>query len=160
MTEVIVHPELASLPAKKADRVLVQLYGSGAENCMAAIAGPVLDVVSRIATPVDPTAFDFLSLSLAVTAADTFTSRREAADGWAREIHLTTALADPDRWTPPFQLWKRRCASSAVTNGLLRLRMAGRSALPCDLAWQTSLFLMVARVLAYIPVVSIALLGC
>ncbi len=98
MTTVIVHPDLASLPAPQAGLVPVHLYGSRAQSHMAAIGGPVLDVVSRIATPVDPVAFDFLSLALAVTAADTFANRREAADGWARDIHLIVALAYPTRW--------------------------------------------------------------
>ena len=100
MTEVIVHPDLACLPSPRADRISVHLYGQSAQPHMAAIGGPVLHVLSRIATPVDPVAFDFFSLSLAVTAADTFVNRREAADGWARNIRLVVALAEPDRWKP------------------------------------------------------------
>ncbi|MFA6309936.1 MAG: Qat anti-phage system QueC-like protein QatC [Sterolibacterium sp.] len=107
MTEVIVHPDLASLPAPHAECIPVHLYGASAQPQMAAIGGPVLDVVSRIATPVDPVAFDFLSLSLAVTAADTFSNRIEAADGWARDIRLVAALADPDRWRPAIPLLER-----------------------------------------------------
>lgn len=107
MTEVIVHPDLANLPAPHAERIPVHLYGASAQPQMAAIGGPVLDVVSRIATPVDPVAFDFLSLSLAVTAADTFSNRSEAADGWARDIRLVAALADPDRWRPAIPLLER-----------------------------------------------------
>jgi hypothetical protein len=107
MTEIIVHPELAKLPRPHAGRVPVHLYGKSAQPHMAAIGGPVLDVVSRIATPVDPVAFDFLSLSLAVTAADTFANRLEAADGWARNIRLVVALADPDRWDPAVQKLER-----------------------------------------------------
>lgn len=107
MTEVIVRPVLADLPAPHAGRVLVHLYGASAQPGMGAIGGPVLDVVSRISTPVDPVAFDFLSLSLAVTAADTFTDRREAADGWARDIRLVVALTDPGRWKPAVPLLER-----------------------------------------------------
>lgn len=107
MTEVIVHSDLACLPAFNAGRIPVHLYGQGAQPNMATIGGPVLDVVSRIATPVNPVAFDFLSLSLAVTAADTFVNRREAADGWARDIRLVVALADPHRWVPAAPLLER-----------------------------------------------------
>lgn len=107
MTEVIVHPDLVSLPGPHAERIPVHLYGASAQPQMAAIGGPVLDVVSRIAKPVDPVAFDFLSLSLAVTAADTFSNRSEAADGWARDIHLAAALADPDRWRPAIPLLEK-----------------------------------------------------
>ena len=98
MTDVLVHPDLSRLPAPRSGHVPVHLYGAKAEPGMAAIGGPILDAVSRISNPVDATAFDFLSLSLAVTAADTFTNRRDAADGWARDIHLTVALVNPDKW--------------------------------------------------------------
>lgn len=107
MTKVIVHRDLASLPPSQVGLVPVHLYGGGAQQHMAAIGGPVLRVVSTISTSVDPVAFDFLSLSLAVTAADTFANRRDAADGWARDIHLVTALADPDRWKPAIPLLER-----------------------------------------------------
>jgi hypothetical protein len=100
MTEVTVTPDPDDLPSPGAGRVSVHLYGARARPGMAAIGGPVLDVISRIAVPVDPIAFDLLSLSLAITAADTFVNRREAADGWARDIHLLVALADPKRWRP------------------------------------------------------------
>lgn len=107
MTEVIAHSDLGNLPEPQPGRVPVHLYGASAQPRMAAIGGPVLEAVSRIATPVDPVAFDFLSLSLAVTAADTFANRRDAADGWARDIRLVVALADPDRWAPAATLLER-----------------------------------------------------
>lgn len=107
MTEVIVHPDLANLPTFHTGRVPVHLYGQGAQPNMATIGGPVLDVVSRITTPVNPVAFDFLSLSLAVTAADTFANRREASDGWTRDIRLVVALADPGRWEAAIPLLER-----------------------------------------------------
>jgi len=107
MSEVIVDPDLAELPKSGGGRIPVQLYGANAQPHMAAIGGPVLKVVSRIASPVDPVAFDFLSLSLAVTAADTFANRREAADGWSRDIRLVVALADPKRWKPAAPLLQK-----------------------------------------------------
>ena len=107
MSEVIVDPELAELPRSGGGRISVQLYGANAQPHMATIGGPVLDVVSRIALPVDPVAFDFLSLSLAVTAADTFANRREAADGWSRDIRMVVALADPKRWNPAIPLLQK-----------------------------------------------------
>lgn len=107
MTNVVVHPDISSLPAPDGSSIPVCLYGARAQPRMAAIGGPVLDAVSRIATPVDAVAFDFLSLSLAVTAADTFVDRREAADGWAREIRLVVALAEADRWSPVAHLLEK-----------------------------------------------------
>lgn len=107
MTEVIVHPDHSHLPIPNAGCIPVHLYGGRAKPKMAAIGGSMLDVVSRIDIPVDPVAFDFLSLSLAVTAADTFVDRRNAADGWARDIRLVVALADPDPWIPATALLER-----------------------------------------------------
>ncbi len=101
MTKVYVHPDLDELPAAKAGLIPVQLYGSSpdAPGC-AALGWGIYDELSRVFAPLDPMAFDFLSLALAVTAADTFVSRDDAADGWARDIRLTVALAHPRRWQP------------------------------------------------------------
>lgn len=101
MTQVIVQSDATRLPARSDGVVPVLLYGSrppapGATS----IGARVWDAVSRVNAPVDPRAFDFLSLSMAVTAADTFVDRREAADGWARTIDLTVALAQPQVWQP------------------------------------------------------------
>jgi hypothetical protein len=43
-------------------------------------------------------AWDFLSIALAVFAADRFVMRADAEDAWTRVIHLEVALADPTPW--------------------------------------------------------------
>ena len=43
-------------------------------------------------------AWDFLSIALAVTAADAFVRRDLSADRWTREINLEVALYDPQSW--------------------------------------------------------------
>ena len=43
-------------------------------------------------------AWDFLSIALAVTAADTFVRRDLSPDRWTREINLEVALYDPQPW--------------------------------------------------------------
>ena len=101
MIQVYVHPELDALPTLAEGVLPVQLYGNKPwQQGSATIGRPVLDAVSRIEHVVPVRAFDFLSLSLAITAADTFVSRTNAADGWARHIELTVSLADPDPWRP------------------------------------------------------------
>ena len=101
MIEVHVHPEVDALPPISEGVLPVQLYGSKPwQHGSATIGGPVFDAVSRIKSAVSIRAFDFLSLSLAITAADTFASRANAADGWARQIKLTVGLANPDLWLP------------------------------------------------------------
>jgi hypothetical protein len=108
MTEIVVHPDLDALPQPGFGPIPVQLYGKRPwEHGVATIGRPVLEAVSRVADPVPVVAFDFLSLSLAVTAADTFVSRADAADGWARQIELTVALADPDPWYSVLPLLER-----------------------------------------------------
>lgn len=101
MIQVYVHPELDALPQVSEGVLPVQLYGRKPwQQGSATIGRPVLDALSRIEHAVPGRAFDFLSLSLAVTAADTFVSRTNAADGWARQIELTVGLADPGTWRP------------------------------------------------------------
>ena len=99
MTVVVVHPDPAALPNPSADCVPVWLYGPRPhQQGTATIGGPVLDEVARVQPRVDPLAFDLLSLSLAVTAADSFVDRDLAADGWARKIELVIALSNPVPW--------------------------------------------------------------
>lgn len=108
MTTVYVHPDLDKLPTPSPKRIPVHLYGSRPDQKgTAALGWRIYNELARVNAPLDPIAFDFLSLSLAVTAADTFVSRDEAADGWARDIKLTVALNAPARWKPVLPLLTR-----------------------------------------------------
>lgn len=108
MIQVYVHPDLDALPPRSDGVLPVQLYGRKPwQRGSATIGRPVLDAVSRIKHVVPGPAFDFLSMSLAVTAADTFVSRGTAADGWARQIKLVVGLADPDLWRPVIEHLER-----------------------------------------------------
>lgn len=101
MTRVVVHSDVTCLPPAGADVVPVLLYGSRPpEPGTSSIGARVWDAVSRLKAPVNSRAFDFLSLAMAVTAADTFVDRHAAADVWARTIELTVALAEPQIWYP------------------------------------------------------------
>ncbi|WP_198155194.1 Qat anti-phage system QueC-like protein QatC [Candidatus Burkholderia verschuerenii] len=128
MIEIDVRPEAADLPPPNDRRIPVQLYGASAAKDMGAIGGSVIDRVSRIAAPLDHAAFDFLSLSLslAVAAADTFADRSEAADGWAREINLVVALADPERWRPAQSLLEKALRFLSGDQWSLRFVEGGR----------------------------------
>jgi Queuosine biosynthesis protein QueC len=132
MTKVIVHPELDALPAPGKGPIPVQLYGPRPwQHGVATIGRPVLEAVSRVEHPVPVRAFDFLSLSLAVTAADTFVSRADAADGWARRIELTIALADPNPWRPVLPLLER--ALLFLSGDEWRLQVVGDGQTPPSL---------------------------
>lgn len=100
MTRVICHAEPASVPATRADGdVHVVLYGEGAmPTGVARIGSLLMDPVSRLKTGTTPAAFDFLTIALAVTAADTFVLRSEADDRWCRRLVLRVPLIDPRPW--------------------------------------------------------------
>lgn len=129
MTAVFVHPELAKLPAPKPDVIPVHLYGGAPnKNGMAAIGLGLYNQLARLKAPIDPVAFDFLSLSMAVTASDTFVNRDDAADGWARDIQLTVALVDPARWIPVLPLLTR--ALNFLSGDVWSIKFVGGGAPP------------------------------
>lgn len=101
MTTVYIHPELDHLPQATDTLIPIHLYGSRPDQeGRAALGWRIYDELTRVRAPLHPVAFDFLSISLAVIAADTFVSRDDAADGWAREINLVVALDNPGTWVP------------------------------------------------------------
>lgn len=101
MTTVYIHPDLDQLPQATESLIPIHLYGSRPDQKgRAALGWSICDELTRVRAPLHPVAFDFLSISLAVIAADTFVSRDHAADGWAREINLVVALDNPGTWVP------------------------------------------------------------
>ena len=129
MTIVHVHPELDQLPKPSASCIPVHLYGGNPDQKgTAALGRRIYDELTRVKVSLDPTAFDFLSLSLAVTAADTFVSRDDAADGWARDIRLVVALTNPTTWRPVLPLLTR--ALNFLSGDVWTLALLDGGALP------------------------------
>jgi len=95
MIRVVVHHDHKQLPDASETVVPVQLYGLNGINY---IGSPVIEKIKRLGVKVSSTAIDFLSIALAITAADTFVKREDAADGWAREITIQMPLAEPEPW--------------------------------------------------------------
>ncbi len=56
--------------------------------------------VRRSGLVVDSMTWDFLSIALAVIAADQGCLRHRSADGWTRQIELSVAVQSPLTWTP------------------------------------------------------------
>jgi 7-cyano-7-deazaguanine synthase in queuosine biosynthesis len=56
--------------------------------------------VRRSGLVVDSVSWDFLSIALAVIAADQGCLRQRSADGWTRQIELSVAVQSPLTWTP------------------------------------------------------------
>lgn len=79
----------------------VLLYGTKSQTPDgAAIGNQIWNEIRNLEAPVLQRAFDFLTIAIAVTAADTFVKRHDAADGWSREFELVVAIAEPEAWEP------------------------------------------------------------
>ncbi|MER8847353.1 hypothetical protein [Mesorhizobium australicum] len=77
----------------------VLLYGGSAPIAGAvAIGNQVKDLFLRFGVQPSATAVDFVSIALAVTAADTFVLREDAADSWSRDIEICLPLRTPGPW--------------------------------------------------------------
>lgn len=104
MTKCIVHfqtDEISPTAIIADNGRLVRLYGTCHHIDKAGFIGKSLpDRVERLGAPTSTTAFDFLTISMAVTAADTFFRRDDVADdGWARDFDVHLPLVQPDKWT-------------------------------------------------------------
>ena len=102
MTQLIFHHDHQQLPADSEGLLPVQMYGLSGQGRgdISVIGNPVVDKIKRLGVELPSQAMDFLSIALAVTAADTFVSRSESADGWARQLSIQLPLHEPDRWKP------------------------------------------------------------
>ena len=75
----------------------VALYHIGRPELPGLGAGLPL-AASKLPRQLSVRAWDFLSIALAVHAADRFVVRREAQDSWTRMISLEVELVDPEPW--------------------------------------------------------------
>jgi hypothetical protein len=102
MTRMIFHIHEDDIPANRAaDEIHVLLYGRSPAFPGTGSAGrQLLDLSSRFGLVIRDEAFDFLSITIAVTVADTFVKRETADDGWGREFEIVLPLANPEAWQP------------------------------------------------------------
>ncbi|MCU7875158.1 MAG: DNA-binding protein [Candidatus Thiodiazotropha sp. (ex Lucinoma borealis)] len=100
MTRLVFHHDHNNLPAASPTVMPVQLYGLSGQGRgdISVIGNPIVDKIRRLGVALNPEVMDFLSIALAVTAADTFVRRDDAADGWSRQITIQLPLHEPDRW--------------------------------------------------------------
>ncbi|WP_417425941.1 Qat anti-phage system QueC-like protein QatC [Hoeflea sp.] len=101
MNKLVFHIDEAQIPSTDtANTTHVYLYGARPPRSGAAsIGGKLVLAVRRLGVVIEPKAFDFLSIALAVVAADTFVSRETfSANGWTREFTLNIPLARPEVW--------------------------------------------------------------
>jgi Queuosine biosynthesis protein QueC len=100
MITVAVDHRLSALPQWSDNVIPVQIYGLDGrqQGNFAAIGNPLIDPIKRLGIRISSTEFDFMTLALAVTAADTFVQRKISADGWTRDIKLQVSLHQPTVW--------------------------------------------------------------
>ncbi|MEY9628961.1 Qat anti-phage system QueC-like protein QatC [Sinorhizobium fredii] len=101
MNKLIFHIDDTNIPATDvADTAHIFLYGARPPRLGTGSIGRRLELaVRRLGVVIDPVALDFLSIALAVVAADTFVNRETwSANGWTRELRLDVPLARPEVW--------------------------------------------------------------
>lgn len=111
-------------------RLGVALYHQGSQNSPGLGYGLAADVRRDLPAPPSQTSWDFLSIALAVFAADRFVLRSKAEDGWTRVIHLRVAVADPDRWKA--QETRLAAAFRFLTGDVWTVEVVGGGARPPD----------------------------
>src|ERR1035441_237260 len=88
----------------KADALDVVLYGRADRPTRGSAGAAIRDEIIRWNLRPAPRAWDFLSLALAVIAADLAGHRTASPDGWTRELELEVAVADRAFWNSQRQL--------------------------------------------------------
>lgn len=95
------------LPASNDSTISVQIYkrdgvvaknGIKPRDDVATIGKPVYDAIKRLGFQISDEVMDFLTISMAVTAADTFIVRDDCFDGWTRDINVSVRVINPSIW--------------------------------------------------------------
>lgn len=100
MIELYFETDPTRLPNMSSNVLPVRMFGKSAmEGKYNSIGGAALQEFRRLQEQSDETAFDLMTLSLAVTAADTFVERNtRAEDAWCRQFKIHLPLLNPDLW--------------------------------------------------------------
>ena len=81
------------------DTLDVVLYSRADRPTRGSIGAAIREEIARSKLNPAARAWDFLSLTLAVMAADLAGHRTKSPDGWTREFEMEVAVADPAFWT-------------------------------------------------------------
>lgn len=102
-TRILATPSVARATAAQARGDLgVALYNMGGPQ-LPGLGHALPHIATKLAQPPSVRAWDFLSVALAVFAADRFVLRSESSDAWTRTIALDVELVDPNPWTAQAQ---------------------------------------------------------
>jgi len=92
--------------AAAGDALEIILYGNPDRQTRGGAGAAVRDEILRQKLHVAARAWDFLSLTLSVIAADLAGHRSKSPDGWTREFEITVSVTDPDFWNTQRELVK------------------------------------------------------
>lgn len=104
----------------------VVLYGRADRKDRGGIGGSIRRAIVRKKLKPSARAWDFLSIALAVIAADTGVRRSNSPDGWTRQLDLRVAVNEPKFWNSNISLlndalrflttdiWEVKCLESGV----------------------------------------------
>lgn len=127
-TRIVATPNASeATAAMKQGSLGIALYHSGTPALPGLGANLHQMALRQLPKPPSSEAWDFLSIALAVFAADRFVLRSEAEDGWTRVISLEVAVSDPAPWKP--QVQRLAAALRFLTGDIwqLSLRSGGSS---------------------------------
>ncbi|OWV64617.1 hypothetical protein ATY75_32225 [Rhizobium sp. N122] len=109
----------------------IRLYGVTNLADAAHIGNRVPEQVERLSAPTSTAAFDFLSIALAVTAADSFSPRHVSGEnGWARTFELDVPLVSPQTWEPVRERLEKVLAFLSGDTWTLTFKAGGRGKPP------------------------------
>ena len=99
MNQLFFHHDIEQLKNLPNGVLPIRLYGMGDKSLQIAhIGNMVLDRVRRLGVELNNQVMDFLTIAMAVTAADTFILRKDTANGWCRSFSITLPVCQPDIW--------------------------------------------------------------
>lgn len=102
----------------------VALYNIGRAE-LAGLGASLPEVARKLPQAPSVRAWDFLSIALAVHAADRFVVRREAQDSWTRMISLEVELVDPEPWAEQAKMLAETLRFLSSDIWYLRFRSGG-----------------------------------
>lgn len=104
MVSFYFHHDIKKLPPYDSEHHPVLIYDKNkllsSKSQTSRIARPVINSIRDLGVKISPLSFDFLTIAMAVTAADTFSSRSDSPNSWARELILNIPLYNPLAWKP------------------------------------------------------------
>jgi hypothetical protein len=88
----------ATAESSESDSLHVVLYARQNVSERGSAGAAIVEELRRHKLAPCPRAWDFLSIALAVTAADLAGHRDKSSDGWTREFDLSIPVSDPEFW--------------------------------------------------------------